>query len=100
MSRERVRFVAVNARGCRIGQDHPRAKLSDDDVGVIFDLLDEGLSYGEIAKKFDVGRACIQKIANGSRRCQRAERYLLVSVPQDALGMIAKGGSAWRGNQS
>lgn len=92
MNRDRYRFVAVNASGCRIGQDHPRAKLSDDDVGAIFDLLDEGMSYGEIAKKFDVGRACIQKIANGSRRCQRAERYLLVSVAEFAPPMIAAGG--------
>ena len=44
--------VAVNERGRRIGEDHPRATLSNDAVDLIRELHeDEGRSYRYIAIK-------------------------------------------------
>lgn len=84
-----------NGSGRIIGQDHPRAKLTDHEVELIQELLDDrqllldrlafenadpvriqtvlvtaGLSLRCIAVKFEVHRSCIVKIARGERRCQ------------------------------
>lgn len=47
------RTLRFNDIGCRIGETHHRAKLSDADIEQIFALRDLGLSYREIALKFD-----------------------------------------------
>ncbi len=69
------RMVALNDRGCRIGETHPRAKLSDEDVELVFALRDEGLTLALIAQKFDVTKGAIWKILTGRRRGQVATRW-------------------------
>jgi hypothetical protein len=89
--------VKTNGQGRRIGDSHPRAVLTDHDVDLLMRLLDDreallgrmqfdgapraeidkalhdkGLSYRKLAEKFEVHKTCIQKIANGERRCQGA----------------------------
>lgn len=44
------------------GETHPRAKLSDDDVRLVRELKDEGLGYGEIAKKFETNRYTVRNV--------------------------------------
>ena len=46
-------FVAINAIGCRVGETHHRAKLTDSDIWQILELREMGLSYRAIAEKFD-----------------------------------------------
>ena len=46
--------VAVNERGRRIGESHPRAKLTDHEVDLIRELAEEGLTYEDIARKFEL----------------------------------------------
>lgn len=70
--------IALNEHNCRIGEGHPRAKLTDAEVDLVFALREEGLSLAEIAAKFDVSKGCIWKIVQGLRRGQPAAR--LVSV--------------------
>jgi hypothetical protein len=79
------KLVLVNEAGRRIGQDHHRAKLSNRDVDQIFELRELGLSYTQIASKFDdieggVGRRTVRDILNGKRRGQvpYATRKVLV----------------------
>lgn len=86
----------INERGRRIGESHPRAVLTDHEVeNLIMPLLEQrealmaerraagkrraeidvelrrvGLSLGLIAKKFDVHKGTIAKIASGERRNQ------------------------------
>jgi len=43
-------------------------------------LLEAGLSYAEVAVKFEVSKSCVAHIANGRRRCQVTERLVRVSV--------------------
>jgi len=52
----------------RAGENHPAAKLTDHEVGLVWDLLDTGMSLAEIAEKFDVSKSCIQHIASGRNR--------------------------------
>lgn len=76
------RVVALNDRGCRIGETHPRAKLTDNEVDLVFELRDAGLTLAAIAEKLDVTKGTIWKILTGRRRGQVAARW--VSLPGDA----------------
>ena len=44
---------------------HPKAKLTEDDVVLIKQLLNEGLSPPVIAEKFEVSRSMIWRIKAG-----------------------------------
>ena len=71
---KRTRIVAVNGDGWVIGEDHPQAKLSEQDVALILELREAGLSYGQIAKKFDdwpkVSKTMVYYICTAVRRSQ------------------------------
>jgi hypothetical protein len=70
----RWRYAAVNDAGRVVGQEHHSAKLTDDDVELILELRELGLSYRQIALKFDdnvrVAKSTVQDICNGRRRGQ------------------------------
>lgn len=74
------RFVALNERNRRIGEGHANAKLTNEDVDLILQLREDGLSLGVIAEKFEVGKAAIWKICAGHRRCQLPARWVAVNA--------------------
>ena len=76
------KVITLNENGRRIGESHPRAKLLDYEVEQVLALLDAGLSFAEVARKFDVSKSCIAHIAAGRRRCQAVVRRLRVSVAE------------------
>lgn len=79
--RQPVRSVGVNVEGRRIGQSHPRAKLTDHDVDLIRDLYEDGgWSYRTLADKFEVRKSTIQKIIICERRAQTVERFKAVPL--------------------
>jgi len=78
-----VRVIRLNETGRRIGESHPNTKLTDHDVELILALVDEGLSYTEVAEKFEVSKSCIQHIVSGRNRGQWAARLIRVSVSMD-----------------
>lgn len=94
------RVVKVNDKGARIGEDHPRAKLTDHDVDLILALLDARkqrvqaceaagmtrgeiratlagaqLTYDAIAAKFEVRKMQVYRIAMGLQRGQSCARF-------------------------
>ena len=93
-------LVKLNEHGRRIGESHPRAVLTDHEVALLMEMLDEreavigelefagkaraaidavlhskGLSYACLAVKFEVHKQTIAKIACGVRRCQTAIEF-------------------------
>lgn len=74
------KLVALNEHGRVVGQEHPRAKLLDSEVDQVLDLVDAGFSLGQVAEKMGVSKSCVQKIADGTRRCQTPARWVEVSV--------------------
>jgi len=81
VNRRAKRRIGVNERGRPVGESHPLAKLSDEDVALILELWDEGrgLSYGAIARKFDdgitVSKSHVRDICQGRRRGQQPVRF-------------------------
>jgi len=66
-----MRLVAVNEAGLRIGQCHHRAVLTDAEVDVVRDLHEnDGLTYKELAEKFEVSKWAIGRICRYERRGQ------------------------------
>lgn len=75
-----VKLVAVNERGRRIGQDHPRAVLANHEVDMIFSLREQGWGYKSLAAKFEVSVRTIRDILGGRRRAQAPARFVSVSA--------------------
>ncbi len=79
------RYAAVNERGQRIGETHPRAKVSDADIELIFALSAAGLNSLQIAAKFDAGVQItprqVARILAGTQRGQAPARMKLVDTP-------------------
>lgn len=78
--------VAVNDAGRRIGEDHQNARLTDRDIDLIRQLHEkDGLSYRELADKFEVSKSTIQMICQYKRRVQYPAKFKKVHVSDGAL---------------
>lgn len=67
----RVRVVAtVNDDGRIIGEDHPNARYTNEDVEHVQALRAEGYTYDQIAKIMDMPVRTVRGYLDGSRRCQ------------------------------
>lgn len=77
------KLVAVNEKGRRIGESHPRAKLKDWEIDLlrelVEELIEEGVpkmqAYQLAAEKFELALPSVRKIVNCQRRAQTPERY-------------------------
>jgi len=78
------RTVAVNERGLRVGQDHPRAKLTDIEVELMRRLHDEGMGYAQLAKKFEVSLWAVGRICRFEMRAQTPVTYKTVSLARQS----------------
>jgi predicted DNA-binding protein (UPF0251 family) len=79
--REPTKLVGIDEHGNRVGEDHPRAKLTDHEVELIRQLHEEGgLSMREIAEKFEVAKSTIVAIVNYQRRVSYPTGWRRVKV--------------------
>lgn len=72
------RLVAIGEKGRWIGEDHPKSRLTNEQVDQVFYLREEGWSYMRIAKKFQVSKESIRDICLGRTRCQWPVRFKAV----------------------
>ena len=73
--------VALNAAGRRIGEGHPRAVLSDHEVDLVLELLDDrALSQQQVADIMEISRRSVRDIGTGRRRAQIPAAW----VPRDS----------------
>ena len=73
--------IALNKNGRRIGETHHNAKLTDDDVNHIRLLnIEHGISFRELARKFEVSHTTIENICGYKKRCQVAEKFKTIEV--------------------
>jgi len=64
----RKAFVSRGWTGHRIGESHPRARLSNEDVRLVRALHDEGIGYKRIGEKFETSPKTIESICTGRTR--------------------------------
>ena len=79
------RMVAVNDRGDRLGEDHPRAKLTNADIDLIRELADPSdgakpLSHRQIAEKFEISRGTVGDIVSCRRRANTPAGYRRIAL--------------------
>jgi hypothetical protein len=70
-----AKMVAVNENGQRVGETHPRAKLTDHEVELLLELRGEGFSYGWLAVKFEISKKHAWRICTGVARGQTPARH-------------------------
>lgn len=71
-----MREVSVNEAGLRIGEGHPGAKLTDYEIEQIRILREEeGMTYGQLAAKFEQSKGTIAKICRYERRGQTPSKW-------------------------
>ena len=68
-------MVAIGENNRRIGEDHPRAKMTNRDIELLLELRDEGWSYGQLARKFETTKSYVGEICRGRKRCQYPVRF-------------------------
>ena len=74
--------VAVNEAGLRIGEDHPKARYTDHEIGQVLRLRDDGLGYKRIAKVMDMPKGTVRNICKGFCRCQTVMGHRRVPIPE------------------
>jgi len=75
-----TKLVPVNALGSRIGEDHPNAKWTNEQVDLVFELRDKGWGYKRIVNATGMPKRTVRDICNGRRRCQYADHWKRVPV--------------------
>lgn len=74
-------LIGVNEAGRRVGEDHHRAMLTDNEVGLLLELHEEhNWGYRRLSAKFDISRNAVKKICKGESRCQRATKWKIVHL--------------------
>lgn len=73
-----LKLVAVNAQNLRIGEDHPRCRYTDAEVGLVIRLRGSGMSYGEIARKAEMPKSTVRDILLCRTRAQVVVNYRVV----------------------
>ncbi|MCY1201815.1 hypothetical protein D9M72_132860 [compost metagenome] len=67
------RIVGMNEHGWRVGEDHPKATLTDHDVELMRQMHEqEGVGYKRLAKMFDASVAQARNICLYRQRAQTA----------------------------
>lgn len=75
------RLIGVNERGLRVGETHQRAKLTDRDIELFWQLRDvDGWGCKRLAAKFEISHQHAKRIFSGSQRNQRPVDYRKIGV--------------------
>lgn len=74
------RVVGVSDGGVRVGEDHPKARLTDREVETLRALRAEGWSYGRLALVFEVSKASVACWCTGRRRAGVAVEFRAVGA--------------------
>lgn len=73
------KLIAVNEQGLRIGEDHPNAGITNQEVEAVRQLHEDGMRYEDIAAKFELSKWAVGRICRYERRGQTVARWKTVS---------------------
>lgn len=78
------KVVAVNERGQRVGEDHQKSRLTNEQVDRVRDLHElHDLSYGQLSKMFGVSKNCIADICKYRRRVATPFGWKTLHIEED-----------------
>lgn len=69
------RLVSINEKGRRIGESHPRARLTDREIELVFALRAEGWGYKRIAHKMEMSVRHVRDVLACRKRAQFAAGF-------------------------
>jgi len=76
--------VKLSEKNRRIGDDHPKAKLTDEEIEEIRSLYDDEMyGYTALARKFNVPKSTIAMICRYERRNTFVARSKTVHITED-----------------
>ena len=64
-----MKIIKVSESGRRCGEDHQRAKYTDNEIAQLHTLRLAGLSVRAIAAKMDIPYNTVRDVLRGRRRC-------------------------------
>lgn len=74
--------IALNQWGRRIGEGHPRARLTDHEIDLMREMHEQHpvgdpkhLGYKKLARMFEVDRSQVRHICHYRQRAQTAARF-------------------------
>jgi len=71
------RIVALNERGHRIGESHPRASIPQDTVDLIFEYAeDRHMNGAEIGRELGLTKSYVSLVLRGKLRGQLPETWV------------------------
>jgi predicted DNA-binding protein (UPF0251 family) len=82
------KLIAVNAQGLRIGEDHPNAGLTNNEVELVRRLHDEGMQYADIAQRFEISKWAVGRICRYERRAQTVAGFKMVHVAESETDKV------------
>mgnify|MGYP000153069429 CR=1 FL=1 len=79
--KKRVTIGVVGPNNTPVGEAHPKAILTDDEVELIRVIYDEGfLGYEAIAKGFGVSKGVVRNIVTYRRRACTPDNYKTIEI--------------------
>ena len=79
----RTKLVAVNEAGLRIGADHPRARITQEQVDEMCDLHeDEGVTAAELSRRYGLCYTHVRKILTDQIWAQTPAGWKRVKVKE------------------
>lgn len=87
--KKRVVIGVVGSRDTPVGEAHPRALLSDEEIELIRAIYEEGfLGYKKIGRAFGVSKSYVQNIVTYRRRAATPDAYKTIEVTIDDDGEL------------
>lgn len=78
-------LVRVSESGDRVGEDHPKASLTDHEIELMRAMHEEGSTYPELAKIFEKSVHTVGRICRYERRNTATARVKAVFVFEESV---------------
>lgn len=71
----RKSIVPIGEKGQRLGEFHPKAKYSDREISILFNLRDRGFGYKKLSAILGMPIGTVKSICRGAARNQTPADY-------------------------
>ncbi|API59625.1 hypothetical protein BSL82_10100 [Tardibacter chloracetimidivorans] len=83
-----TRLIGVSEHGIPVGEEHPRAKLTDDAVEQIRQLCEQGTPQRAVARMFGISKGAVSDIVSFRRRAAYPVGWRRVRIKMNGRALI------------